>query len=393
MNDVKETDVELLDATHKLFRLLSEDEINSIMNSNNQPTLLVANNQKYILMDSDKTKVVISKDYNYIFNKTNGDFKRWGKNYEDDPTYSPIGGEILDIEVTTICRGINGVLCKFCYKSNTPNGKNMSFDTFKTIMDKMGKQLTQIAFGADSEATSNPELFKMADYCRSIGVVPNITVANVSDEIADKLANVMGAVAVSRYSDKNVCYNSIKKLTDRGMTQCNMHFMISEETYDSCMETLSDIKNDDRLSKLNAIVLLSLKKKGRGVGYNKLSSEKYNNIVKYCMDNDIRFGMDSCGAKKFLDSVKDHPNYENFKIVCEPCESTAFSQYIDVDAKYFPCSFCEGADDWDEGIDVVKCDNFLKDIWYNDRVKKFRHKLTNNCNNCHKARECPIYDV
>jgi len=287
----------------------------------------------------------------------------------------------------------HGMLVHNCYKSNTPNGKNMSFDTFKTIMDKMGKQLTQIAFGADSEATSNPELFKMADYCRSIGVVPNITVANVSDEIADKLVNVMGAVAVSRYSDKNVCYNSIKKLTDRGMTQCNMHFMISEETYDSCMETLSDIKNDDRLSKLNAIVLLSLKKKGRGVGYNKLSSEKYNNIVKYCMDNDIRFGMDSCGAKKFLDSVKDHPNYENFKVVCEPCESTAFSQYIDVDAKYFPCSFCEGADDWDEGIDVVKCDNFLKDIWYNDRVKKFRHKLTNNCNNCHKARECPIYDV
>jgi hypothetical protein len=398
MNDVKETDVELLDATNKLFRLLSEDEINSIMNSNIQPTLLVANNKKYIVIDSDKTKVVIGNDYNYIFNKTNGDFKRWGKNYEDDPTYSPIGGEILDIEVTTICRGIvingnNRQLCSFCYKSNTPNGKNMSFDTFKTIMDKMGKQLTQIAFGADSEATSNPELFKMADYCRSIGVVPNITVANVSDEIADKLVNVMGAVAVSRYSDKNVCYNSIKKLTDRGMTQCNMHFMISEETYDACMETLSDIKNDDRLSKLNAIVLLSLKKKGRGVGYNKLSSEKYNNIVKYCMDNDIRFGMDSCGAKKFLDSVKDHPNYENFKVVCEPCESTAFSQYIDVDAKYYPCSFCDGAEDWDDGIDVVKCSNFLEDIWYNDRVKKFRHKLTNNCNNCHKARECPIYDV
>lgn len=393
MSNVKETDVELLDATNKLFRLLSEDEIKDIMNSNNTPTLMVVNDKKYIVIDGDKTKVVIGKDYNYIFNKVNGDFKRWGKDYEDDPTYSPIGGEILDIEVTTICRGINGQLCSFCYKSNTPNGKNMSFDTFKTIMDKMGKQLTQIAFGADSEATSNPDLFKMADYCRSIGVVPNITVANVSDEIADKLVNVMGAVAVSRYSDKNVCYDSIKKLTDRGMTQCNMHFMISEETYDACMETLSDIKTDDRLSKLNAIVLLSLKKKGRGVGYNKLSSEKYNNIVKYCMDNDIRFGMDSCGAKKFLDSVKDHPNYENFKIVCEPCESTAFSQYIDVDAKYFPCSFCEGADDWDEGIDVVKCDNFLKDIWYNDRVKKFRHKLTNNCNNCHKARECPIYDV
>jgi hypothetical protein len=321
-------------------------------------------------------------------------FHRWGKTYEEDPTFSPIGGEILDIEITTICRGISGKLCQFCYKSNTPNGKNMSFDTFKTIIDKMGKQLTQIAFGADSEATSNPDLWKMADYCRSIGIVPNLTVANISDEVADKLAKVMGAVAVSRYSDKNVCYDSIKRLTDhRNMTQINMHYMISEETYDSCMETLIDIKEDPRLAKLNAIVLLSLKKKGRGVGYTNLSVDKYNHLVKYCMDNDIRFGMDSCGAKRFLDSVVGHPDYEKFKVICEPCESTAFSQYIDVDANYFPCSFCEGATNWETGIDATKCSDFLRDIWYNDRVKAFRDTLTNNCNNCHKARECPIYTV
>ena len=119
--------------------------------------------KKYIVIDGKKTKIALGENYKYIFNKTNGDFMRWGETYKDDPEYSPIGGEILDIEVTTICNGINGKLCSFCYKSNTPSGKNMSFDTFKDILNVMGVQLTQVAFGADSQATSNPDLFKMAD--------------------------------------------------------------------------------------------------------------------------------------------------------------------------------------------------------------------------------------
>jgi hypothetical protein len=349
--------------------------------------------KKYILFDNKDEKRVVGEDYNYVFDKNSGFFARWGKTKEDDPKFSPIGGEILDIEITTICNGINGKLCQFCYKDNSPCGKNMSFDTFKIIIDKMGKQLTQVAFGADSQATSNPDLWKMANYCREIGIVPNITVANISDEIADKITSVMGACAVSRYDDKNVCYDSIKKLTDRGMKQINCHFMISSNTYDSCIETLNDIKNDNRLAKLNAIVLLSLKKKGRGVKFTSLPQDKYNKIVMFCLDNNINFGMDSCGAKKFLDATHNHPNYENFKIICEPCEATDFSQYIDVDGKYYPCSFCEGVEDWKNGIDVVNCHDYLKDIWYNEKVIAFRNRLNNNCNNCHKARECPVYEV
>ena len=218
----------------------------------------------YGIMDGSIVKVCSGEDYNFVFDKRNGFLARWGRTYEGDPDFSPIGGEILDIEITTICHGIKGKLCPFCYKSNTPNGINMSFDTFKTIMDKMPKTLTQVAFGADSQATSNPDLWKMAEYCRQKGVTPNITVADVSDEVADKLASVMGAVSVSRYADKNVCYDSVKRLTDREMKQINMHFMISDETYDACMETLNDMITDPRLTELNAIVLLSLKKKGRG---------------------------------------------------------------------------------------------------------------------------------
>jgi len=379
------------DILNETLKLLSMDQINDLMCGS--ISVFRINDKKYTVIDGKNVKVVIGNDYKYTFDKTNGNFCRWGETYEDDPDYSPIGGEILDIEITTSCNGINGKLCPFCYKSNTPNGKNMDFDAFKVILDKIGPQLTQVAFGADSQATSNPELFKMAEYCREKGVVPNITVANISNDIADKLASVMGAVAVSRYDDKNVCYDSIKKLTDRGMNQINMHFMICEETYDACLETLKDIKDDPRLKDMNAIVLLSLKKKGRGVGFNPLSANKYDKIVKFCLENDIQFGMDSCGAKKFLDTVKDHPDYEKFKMVCEPCESTNFSQYIDVNGDFYPCSFCEDAKGWENGISVLDISDFLKDIWYNDRVKEFRHALNSNCNNCHKARECPMYDI
>jgi hypothetical protein len=347
----------------------------------------------YHVAETKDGKRVVGPDYNYIFSKRDGSFARWGKNKEDDPAFSPIGPEILDIEITTICNGINGKLCPFCYKSNSPMGKNMPFETFKTILDKMDKQLTQIAFGADSQASSNPDLWKMAEYSRSIGIIPNITVANITDEVADKLVSVMGAVAVSRYADKNVCYDSIKKLTDRGLKQTNMHFCIADETYDACMETLNDIMTDARLSKLNAIVLLSLKKKGRGVKYSPLPQDKYNALVQFCLKNKINFGMDSCGAKKFLDAVKDHPKYREFMVVCEPCESTNFSEYIDVDGLFFPCSFSEGEGEWETGIDVTTCGNFLQDIWYNDKVVRFRNRLNSNCNNCHKARECPLYEV
>jgi len=174
---------------------------------------------KYVILDHDHVKFCFSEDYNFAFDKRSGTFARWGKTLEEDPQFSPIGPEIADIEITTICHGIpdtNGkkTVCKHCYKSNTPCGENMSLETFKSVLDAFPKVLTQVAFGADSEATSNPDLWDMMRYCRSKGVVPNITVANITDETADNLASLCGAVAVSRYPNKEICYNSIEKLTD-----------------------------------------------------------------------------------------------------------------------------------------------------------------------------------
>lgn len=344
---------------------------------------------KYYVKESDKVKVVKSDNYNYVFNKENGVFIRFGKNKDNDPLFAP-ANEILDIEITDICKGVDGKPCKFCYKANTPNNKNnMSFDTFKKIIDKMKEHnfINQLAFGVDAQAESNPDLWKMADYARANGIIPNITVADISDEIADKLVKVMGAVAISRYSDKDICYNSVKKLTDRGLNQCNIHQLVSDETYEQIKETFNDIKTDKRLKDLNAIVLLSLKKKGRGKSFHVLSKEKFKKIVDLGFELGIPMGFDSCTQPKFLEAIKDRKNYKELEMMSEPCESFLFSAYINCLGTFYPCSFCEGEGEWKEGIDVINCNNFVKDVWFNPKANKFREKLL-ECN-----RKCPMFNV
>lgn len=92
--------------------------------------------KKILIADNGKQKFVRSGFYNYNFSYENGNFERWGKTKEDDPQIAPFP-EILDCEITTKCNGVGGKLCSFCYKGNTPKGHNMSFETFKNIIDKM----------------------------------------------------------------------------------------------------------------------------------------------------------------------------------------------------------------------------------------------------------------
>ncbi len=331
-------------------------------------------------------KVFKSPNYNFIFDMQNGFFARWGKTEQDDPEYSPFGNEILDIEVSTICTRA----CKWCYKSNTCKGKNMSYDTFRTIMDKMPVQLTQIAIGI-GDIDANPDLWKMMEYCRMHNIIPNVTIngERMTDDLYDRLAKYCGAVAVSLY-DKDTCYNAVKALTDRGMTQVNIHALLSKETYMNCYTTLLDRIIDPRIEKLNAVVFLWLKPKGNRNHLHQLDSmKKFQDLIETAIETGGKFGFDSCTASNFLKATKGFDSYEQFKIMSEPCESTLFSYYINVDGIGFPCSFCEGVCN---GVDVVGCQDFVKDIWNAKDTKQFREMVMSNkdVNGC---RMCPVYNL
>ena len=342
-------------------------------------------------------KIVKQPGYNHLFDEKTGLSVRWGDTFDQDPVISPNGPEIADIEITTKCSGPEGKVCKFCYKSNTPNGKNMSFETFKTIFSKLPNTLTQIAFGTDATATANPDMWKIMEHCRHNNIVPNITVANISIPTAYKLSQMCGAVAVSRYDNKDLCYDSVQRLTSFGMQQVNIHQLLAEETFDNVIETIRDIKTDLRLTDLNAIVFLSLKQKGRGTGYTRLSQDKFNYIVKVAMAAGIPFGFDSCSANKFLNSVKNHKQYNKFIVNTEPCESTCFSLYVNVEGEYFPCSFTEGgsfdnAGNWTRGIPLNEVVDFKTELWENYKTRQFRKSLLSNVDD-NGVRGCPLYEI
>lgn len=351
--------------------------------------------EDYRIEENDIYKILVSEDAHYFFNKKTGYMASWGKTIDDDVKVFP-APTLLDIEITTKCSGVNGKVCPFCYKANTPEGENMSFETFRTILDKFPNVLTQVAFGADATLTSNPDLWRMMEYTRSKGIVPNVTAAQISEAVADKLVRYCGAVAVSVYSDHDVAYDSIYKLTSRGLKQVNIHLMISQETYDNAVQVLNDCKTDQRLRGLNAVVFLSLKKKGRGTGHHPLTQEQFSSLVDLALRNDVRIGFDSCSSAKVYSAFRDRGELMYVENSIISCESSLESCYCNVKGQYFPCSFLEGTEDWREGIDLLKTDNFIDEVWKCPRTENFRSSLldtTTTVEGEKSCRCCPYYEV
>jgi hypothetical protein len=353
----------------------------------------------------------------------------------------------------------NSVLVHNCYKGNTPKGENMTFETFKQVFHNLPRTLTQIAFGADASATANPDLPKMMEYCRTNSynrVVPNITVADISSETADWLSKLAGAVAVSRYANKDLCFDSVKLLTDRAMNRkiwvnptedkvpvfmhgvrgfvvslipvkdweeitagefasrenldagelrgltrhvfaVNIHQMLSQETFEQAMETIRDAKTDPRLANMNAIVFLSLKPKKRGEKFHKLTDDQFRQLVDAAFALGVEFGFDSCSANKFTRVIKGHENYESLVMMSEPCESSCHSLYVNHKGQYFPCSFSECMDygeagDWSSGIDLTKPIEFIPNLWNNNKTNQFRKALLGNRDE-NGLRSCPLYEI
>lgn len=333
------------------------------------------NGKKYQIMDGKIVKICMGEDYNFVFDKINGQHKKWGKTYNNDPEFSPVGPEILDLEIS-----INGCpnKCKFCYKNNTNDAPtNMSFNTFKKIIDGFPKTLTQIAFGITGVQT-NPDFIRMMEYCRSIGVIPNFTLSGIdlTDELAVKISKLVGALAVSAYqTNKNVCYDTVKKFVDLGIKQTNIHLLVSKEGIDFVYEVLNDRLNDPRLANMGSIVFLGVKPKGRAKdGYHSLPSSEYKELIEFCFAHNLSVGFDSCSAPKFESAVKSMDISEERKkelIACsESCESGLLSSYINCKGEYWHCSFTENESNM-KCVNVLNYENFL-DVWYSDVVAEFR---------------------
>ena len=350
-------------------------------------------NYPMLVFETEHAKQARSHHYNFNFDKRTGFFARWGDTTEDDPSFCPVGPEILDIEIS-----VNGCpnVCPFCYKNNkNVPPTNMSFDTFKTILDKMPPVLTQIAFGITGVQT-NPDFTKMLAYARSKGIIPNFTLSGIdlTDELADEIVRHIGGLAVSAYeSDKNICYDTVKKFTDRGVEQTNIHLMISKQTLTFVHQVLDDKLHDHRLKDMNAIIFLGVKPKGRAAGsYTPVNSQEFGELLSFAESHKIAFGFDSCSAPKYEAAVmrSDKPYDVKKRMIqfSESCESTLFSLYINVHGEVWPCSFSEG-EPGHEPVSMIEAESFTKDVWDGRVVQAFRDKLLATTKD--GCRYCPVF--
>lgn len=338
------------------------------------------------LKETKDIKVVSSPEYNYIFNKKSGLLMRWGETHEDDPDLAPYGPEILDMEISVgDCSGG----CPWCYKGNNPDsGHHMSLETYKKVVDTFPRTLTQVALGL-TDITANKDLIDILKYSREVGVIPNFTLAGygATDKIIQECAEYVGAVAVSVYPHNvELAFETAQKFLDAGVEQTNFHLLYYEENIEFVKKILSEYK-EGNAPQVNAVVLLALKNKGRAdSSYTPMSQESFSSLVECCFENDIPIGFDSCSAPKFEEFARDSGR-EELIVYSEPCESSLMSSYVNVHGDFYPCSFVEGTDGWEEGISVVEAEDFLQDVWYHPRVGEWRETLLGNCRNC------PVFDI
>jgi hypothetical protein len=343
-------------------------------------------------------KRCLSPAYNYEFDTDSGRFARWGSTPDDDPAWGAL--EIFDLEVSTVCHGIGAGPCRFCYKSNTARGENMSLTTFQQIFHTLPRTLTQIAFGI-GDLDANPDLVAMFEYCRdnpyNPGVVPNLTIngAGLTDAWASTLARLCGGVAVSVYEPHDVAYDAVRQLLDAGLRQVTLHLLVAEETLANCQSVIREAATDPRLAGLTAIVFLTLKPKGKRNTYHVLKDvNAYRNLVHLAWEHGVNIGFDSCAAPTFLAAMRDHPARAQLATAVEACESDRFSGYANVRGQYWHCSFTEGLPGY-EAVDLLAVRDFQKEVWHAPAVASFRQRLlaTHNpalSNDCYL---CPVYNL
>jgi len=349
------------------------------------------------ILITKEERIIASPNYWQFLNRKTGVAMRWGKTQGEDPNPQLGLPEIADIEISTVCHG-TGKCQNYCYKSNTSLGTYMTLSTFEKLLAKLPSSVGQIAFGI-GDIDSNPDMWDIFDACRKKSIVPNLTVngEGITTEIAERLETFCGAVAVSHYETETTL-DAVCKLTMAGLAQVNIHQMLSVETLPD-LHALIEKRDDSRLKNLNAIVLLSLKPKGRAENnFTQVPQSVFTNIVKQLRDVKIPHGFDSCGAQKYvkalmyLELTGEIPKSERKRqqLFIEPCESSLFSMYVNVKGEYFPCSFIEDTQDWEKGLDILSCDNFLEDIWWNPLTQIFRDSVIK----CHeKGESCPRYKI
>lgn len=339
-------------------------------------------NMNYKFYDGAKAKAIFSPYYNYTFDKTNGHFARWGQTLEQDPLFAPFGPELLDISLTSRCNKH----CTYCYQNSGLEGKDMSLPLFRHLLSIIPQTVTQIAFGGGT-CELHPDFSLILRETRAKGIIPNYTTNGIAitEELAKTTAENCGAVAISYHGDWFDVLRAAERFERKGLKP-NVHFILSKNTVGEALKTLQ------KEWPFKAIVFLLHKPQGRSDPNNNLKDlGALKEFLAEVPKSKTGIGFDSCSAPLLFKYMPDLAP-EVLQLI-EPCESSLFSYYIDIDGKGLPCSFCKGRA---TPISVAETTNFVQDVWYSQETIDFRMRVTQSSWSCDcqwakLCRNCVVY--
>lgn len=319
------------------------------------------------VLSGDNVCGVHTREYHYLFRKSDGFSLRWGKTIDENPFWAPVP-ELADISISNRCSNC----CSFCYRDSQPDGPLMSLDDYEFVMKHLPATF-QLALGG-GEPTEHPNFIDFLRISRKYGKVPNYTTngMNLTPEIIESSKHYCGAVAVS-WSDYAV--SAVRQLVDAGV-KTNIHFIM---TPDSIKEGIDLLRRKELFGKtgVNAIVFLMHKAVGRGSPMDTPTPEQTRSLITEAFASEVRAAFDVCSAPHIAASERDGGAKVDWNLL-DFCDGSRFTVYISEGLDVSPCSFMTGGR-FTENLR----EKSMREIWSGDKFNEFRCLLKKEPFTCH----------
>lgn len=325
-------------------------------------------------------------DYNFMGDPDTGVTLRWGRQPGHDPVRAP-WPELADIAISNRCsRG-----CAHCYRDSQPDGPQMSFDQYAFILERLASprwgNVFQVAIGG-GEPVQHPDFPRILRHTQKCGVVANFTTsgAGLDRPLAELAGRHAGAVAVSAASLDSLDRRAVDLLAQAG-ARVNVHYVLGRESIAQATDILLG-KTNDLLSRVNAVIFLTLKPMGRASRENCLQDGPDLKRFLAAIGNNAcraKIGFDACFVPLLLRHTGVNPE------CVDACEGGFFSLFIDEAMQVKPCSFASGQD---SGLDLERFDmDFIWNVAFEEyRAAAFAKPCGSDCPAAADCRGlCPLH--
>lgn len=341
--------------------------------------------------------MILYKDnkYNFfeLFNETNGFLFRSNIDKIEENPIQRSFPELLDIGIMGSCKSCQKGFCKDfgvdCYqKAQESQKSNMSFNSYKSIIDQCTGKVFQVALGGAGDPNHHENFSEILEYTRNANIVPNYTTSGylLNNNDINITKKYCGAVAVSFYTRlKN--YHETNELTIKTIknfvkaeVKTNIHFVISTETI---QEAIFRLKNNLFPAGINAVIFLLYKPAGYGkkekvLNFNNIYLKELIELIEN-VKLPYAIGFDTCFTPALLKYSKTI-SLESFDF----CEAARFSMYIDSESNAYPCSF----DVNNSKFKYQLKNKTIIDAWNSLIFNSFRKRQESNCTKCKSKYLC-----